>query len=278
MKWSWKLGRFAGVDTYVHASFLLLVGWAAWAAWAGAGTGLAVVLGLLFLVGVFGSVLLHELGHALAARRYGIRTRGITLLPIGGLAQLEGEPRTPKQELVIALAGPAVNFALAAALFVITSIVGMPSWGLLGSLMVANLSLGVFNLIPAFPMDGGRALRALVATRVGGPRATDIAVWIGKAAAIAFGIVGLFTNIMLTLVAVFVWFAASAEGKRSGDVYYGTRYGRDRTSHPWLHWRRDYRDDTSGTWGEPAHAYASHSDLLRHEEPRVVVIFGRRFL
>ena len=274
MRWSWKLGRFAGVDTYVHASFLLLVGWAAWAAWTGAGTGLAVVLGLLFLVGVFGSVLLHELGHALAAQRSGIRTRGITLLPIGGLAQLEGEPRTPKQELVIALAGPAVNFVLAAALFVVISIAGLPSWGLLSSLLVANLSLGLFNLIPAFPMDGGRALRALVATRVGGPRATEIAVQIGKVAAIAFGIVGLFTNLMLTLVAVFVWFAASAEGRRSADVYYGTRYGRDRTSRPWL-WRRADPDDP---WGERAPAYASHSDLLRRDEPHVVVIYGRRFL
>ena len=277
MKWSWKLGRFAGVDTYVHASFLLLVGWAAWAAWTGAGTGVAVVLGLLFLVGVFASVLLHELGHALAARRYGIRTLGITLLPIGGLAQLEGEPRTPKQELVIALAGPAVNFVLAAALFVVVSIAGLPSFGLLGSLLVANLSLGLFNLIPAFPMDGGRALRALVATRVGGPRATEIAVWIGKVAAIAFGIIGLFTNIMLTLVAVFVWFAASAEGRRSNDVYFGTRYGRDRVSRPWL-WRPAYDDIGSGSWVEPAHAYASRSDLLRPEAPPVVVIFGRRLL
>ena len=278
MKWSWRIGSLSGIAVYVHATFVLLLAWVGLDAYRSSQSASEAIGGVLFVLAVFGTVVLHELGHALAARRYGIRTRGITLLPIGGLAQLEGEPRTPKQELVIALAGPAVNFALAAALFVITSIVGMPSWGLLGSLMVANLSLGVFNLIPAFPMDGGRALRALVATRVGGPRATDIAVWIGKAAAIAFGIVGLITNIILTLVAVFVWFAASAEGKRSGDVYYGTRYGRDRTSHPWLHWRRDYRDDTSGTWGEPAHAYASHSDLLRHEEPRVVVIFGRRFL
>jgi Zn-dependent protease len=257
---------------------LLLVAWAVWAAWSGAGTALAVVLGLLFLVGVFGSVLLHELGHALAARRYGIRTRGITLLPIGGLAQLEGEPRTPKQELVIALAGPAVNFALAAGLFAITTVAGLPAWGLLGSLLVANLSLGLFNLIPAFPMDGGRALRAIVATRVGGPRATDIAVQIGKVAAIAFGIVGLFTNWMLTLVAVFVWFAASAEGKRSADVYYGSRFGRDRSSAGWSRWQRAYADDFSGSWVEPRPAYASHSDLLRPDPPNVVVIFGRRIL
>ena len=258
MRWSWKLGRFAGVDTHVHASFLLLVAWAAYAAWTGAGTGIAVVLGLLFLVGVFGSVLLHELGHALAARRYGIRTRGITLLPIGGIAQLEGEPRTPKQELVIALAGPAVNFVLAAGLFAVSALAGLPMWGLLGSLMIANLSLGLFNLIPAFPMDGGRALRAVVATRLGGPRATEIAVKIGKVAAIAFGIIGLFTNWMLTLIAVFIWFAASAEGRRSADVYRGSRYGRpERVTAPWWQWRR---------------AAASASSL-----PRVMIIMDRRF-
>jgi Zn-dependent protease len=258
MRWSWKLGRFAGVDTYVHASFLLLVGWAAWAAWSGAGTGLAVVLGLLFLGGVFGSVLLHEFGHALAARRYGIGTRSITLLPIGGLAQLEGEPRTPKQELVIALAGPAVNFAIAAVLFVFAGVAGLPTWGLLGSLMVANLSLGVFNLIPAFPMDGGRALRALVATRLGGPRATEIAVRVGKVAAIAFGIIGLFTNWMLVLIAMFVWFAAGAEGRRGADVYRGSRYGRPERVHaPWWGWRE---------------AAASASSL-----PRVMIVMDRRF-
>jgi Zn-dependent protease len=220
MKWSWKIGTFAGVDAYVHASFLLIVAWAAWAAFAGAGTVLAAVLGVVFLLGVFGSVLLHELGHALVARRYGIATRRIVLLPIGGIAQLEGEPKSPRQELAIALAGPAVNFAIAGGLFVLLGLFGAPGgFGLLGSLMLANVLLGLFNLVPAFPMDGGRALRALLATRVGRTRATDIAVKVGKVAAIAFGIIGLFTSWTLALIGLFVWFAASAEGRRSRPAY-----------------------------------------------------------
>lgn len=215
MKLSWKLGRFAGIDAYVHASFLLLVAWAAWAAYQGAGTGLAALLGVVFLLGVFGSVLLHEFGHALTARRYGIRTRRIVLWPMGGVAQLEENPQTPKQELVIALAGPAVNFAIAAALWAVVNVVGLPAYGLLASLMVANLTLGVFNLVPAFPMDGGRVLRAFLATRIGGRRATDIAVKIGKAAAVAFIIAGFFGNTVLMLVGAFVWFAAGAESRRN---------------------------------------------------------------
>ena len=215
MKWSWKLGRFAGIDAYVHTSFLLLVAWAAWAAYQGAGTGLAALLGVVFLVGVFGSVLLHEFGHALAARHYGIRTRRIVLWPMGGVAQLEDSPRSPKHELHIALAGPAVNFAIAAALWGVVNLVGLPTYGLLASLVVANLTLGLFNLVPAFPMDGGRVLRALLATRIGGRRATDIAVKIGKAAAVGFIVAGLFGNTVLILVGAFVWFAAGAESRRN---------------------------------------------------------------
>jgi Zn-dependent protease len=221
MKWSWKLGRFAGIDTHVHATFMLVVLWAAWAAYSGAGTGLAAALGVVFLLAVFGSVLLHELGHALMARRFGIATRRIVLLPIGGVAQLEGQPRTPRQELAIALAGPAVNLVIAATIFVVGAITGLSSYGLIGALMLANLGLAVFNLVPAFPMDGGRALRALLATRLGGARATEIAVRVGKTAAIMFGIVGLFISPILVLVAVFVWFAARAEGKLGRVVYGG---------------------------------------------------------
>ncbi len=217
MKWSWKLGRFAGIDAYVHASFLLLVAWAAWAAYQGAGTGLAALLGVVFLVGVFGSVLLHEFGHALAARHYGIQTRRIVLWPLGGVAQLEADPRTPKQELHIALAGPAVNFAIAAALWVVVNLLGLPAYGLLASLIVANLSLGLFNLVPAFPMDGGRILRAFLATRIGGRRATDIAVKIGKVAAASLIVAGFFGNTMLILVGAFVWFAAGAQSR--GNPY-----------------------------------------------------------
>jgi len=214
MKWSWKIGRFAGIDTFVHGTFLLLVGWAAWAAYSGAGTALAVLLGVGFLLAVFGSVLMHELGHALVARRYGIRTRRIILSPIGGLAQLEGMPSKPSQEVAVALAGPAVNFALAAALWVVGSIAGGPLlYGFIESLMWANVTLGLFNLVPAFPMDGGRALRAFLSQRMGNRSATEVAAFIGKAVAFAMAIVGLFTNWMLVAIAAFVWFAANQEVK-----------------------------------------------------------------
>ncbi len=210
MKWSFKLGRFAGIDTYVHATFLLLIGWAAWAAYSGAGTWLAVVLGVAFLLAVFGSVLLHELGHALMARRYGIRTRRIILSPIGGLAQLEGMPANPRHELAVALAGPAVNFALAGVLWLLGA-GASAGFGLLNGLMWANLTLGLFNLVPAFPMDGGRALRAFLATRMGDLDATEIAARVGKTAAVAMGVIGFFTNWVLVAIAAFVWFAANAE-------------------------------------------------------------------
>ncbi|MEM7158827.1 MAG: site-2 protease family protein [Myxococcota bacterium] len=218
MKWSWKLGRFAGIDTYVHASFLLLVAWSAWSAWSGAGSGLAVVLGVGFLLAVFASVLLHELGHALMARRFGIRTRRIVLSPIGGVAQLEGMPAAPRQELAVALAGPAVNFALAAGLWVLSPVfAGVPLLSsMVGGVMVANLVLGTFNLLPAFPMDGGRALRALLAERKGSTRATEIAARIGKGLALVMGLAGLWWGqYLLALVAAFVWFAADAELRHS---------------------------------------------------------------
>lgn len=210
MKWSYKLGRFAGIDTYVHATFLLLVGWAAWAAYSGAGTMMAVVLGVAFLLAVFGSVLLHELGHALMARRYGIRTRRIILSPIGGLAQLEGMPANPRHELAVALAGPAVNLVLAGVLWILGA-GATGGFGLLTGLMWANLTLGVFNLVPAFPMDGGRALRAFLATRTSDLNATEIAARVGKITAFAMGVIGLFTNWILLAIAIFVWFAANAE-------------------------------------------------------------------
>lgn len=214
MKWSWKIGRFAGIDTYVHATFLLLVGWAAWAAYSGAGTALAVALGVGFLLAVFASVLMHELGHALVARRYGIRTRRIILSPIGGLAQLEGMPSNPRHEMAVALAGPAVNFALALALWATGSLAGGPLMlGFIESLMWANVTLGLFNLVPAFPMDGGRALRAFLSSRMSNVRATELAVFIGKGFAIAMALVGLATNWVLVAIAAFVWFAANQELK-----------------------------------------------------------------
>lgn len=216
MKWSWSLGRVAGIEVRVHATFLLLLGLIAWMSWAAGGTVQAAAGGLLFLAAVFGSVLAHEFGHALAARRYGIATRDITLLPIGGVARLERMPERPLQELWVAVAGPLVNVGIAAALGLGLHLAGVASgglWqgGLVERLAWANLWLVGFNLVPAFPMDGGRVLRALLALRMDRVRATQLAARVGRAAAVLFGAAGLFVSPMLMVIAVFVWFGATQE-------------------------------------------------------------------
>ncbi len=220
MKWSFKLGRILGIDVYVHFTFLLLLGFIGLAHWM-AGRNLGAALGgVLFFASLFLCVLLHEYGHALAARRYGIGTRDITLLPIGGLARLERMPDKPLQELIVALAGPAVNVVIAggllAGLFLrsswqLPSEVSVTSGGFIERLLVVNVFLVLFNLLPAFPMDGGRVLRSLLAMWMDYARATSIAAAIGKAMAVLFGFVGLFSNPMLLLIALFVWIGATQE-------------------------------------------------------------------
>jgi Zn-dependent protease len=163
-------------------------------------------------------VLLHEFGHALTARRYGIVTRDIILLPIGGVARLQKMPEKPQQEIAVALAGPAVNLVIAAALFGILTLLGQPiaaqslTGGLLGVLLVINLWMLLFNLIPAFPMDGGRVLRAALAFRLPYARATRIAAGIGQGLALLFGLFGLWQNMPgLMFIALFVFLAAAEE-------------------------------------------------------------------
>jgi Zn-dependent protease/CBS domain-containing protein len=220
MKWSIHIGRLAGIPVYVHATFALLLGWIGIMHWTRSGDIGVVASGIIFIITLFGCVLLHELGHALAARRYGIRTRDITLLPIGGLARLEKMPDKPVQELVVALAGPAVNLVIAAALFVwllaTRSLVPVESLGITSGsfierLLVVNLMLVAFNLVPAFPMDGGRVLRALLAMRTDYARATRIAAGIGQGAAVMFGLIGLLLNPFLLLIALFIWIGAAQE-------------------------------------------------------------------
>ena len=193
MRWSLRLGSLFGIPVYLHMTFVLLLGVLGLVQLVQGGLG-AALFTMILVLAVFGSVLLHEFGHALAARHYGIGTRDITLLPIGGLARLNRMPTNPRHELWIALAGPAVNVAIAGVLGVWVSLFG---GAFFGRLMLINLALAAFNMLPAFPMDGGRVLRALLAQRMGRVPATDIAASIGKGLALVFGIVGLFFNPML---------------------------------------------------------------------------------
>lgn len=221
-RWSWNLGKLFGIEIRVHATFLILLLWVAMSH-VMAGHGLAMAAsGVAYIVCVFAIIVLHELGHALTARRFGIRTRDITLLPIGGMARLERMPSKPSEELLVAIAGPAVNVALAILLFGILlttggaqdfgrlSLVGGP---LLTKLMWTNIGLAVFNLVPAFPMDGGRVLRALLAMRTSYVRATDLAAMVGQGVALVFGLVGLFINPFLVFIALFVWIGAQGEAR-----------------------------------------------------------------
>jgi len=220
MRWSWKLAEVAGIAVYMHATFLLLIGWVALRYWSAEHSVAAVAAGVAFILALFGCVVLHEFGHALTARRYGIRTRDITLLPIGGIARLERMPEDPKQELWVALAGPAVNIVIAAALYgwmVMTASLeplnrlSVTSGPFLERLMYLNIFLVGFNLLPAFPMDGGRVLRALLATRMEYTRATQTAALIGQGMALAFGFAGLVGNPFLLFIAFFVWIGAGQE-------------------------------------------------------------------
>ncbi len=179
-----------------------------------------MVEGIAFILALFACVILHELGHALAARRYGIATKDITLLPMGGVARLERIPEEPRQEMVVALAGPAVNVVIAAILFIGLTLLG--GWQTVDTLsvgkgsfwerlMIVNIILVVFNLLPAFPMDGGRVLRAFLATRTDYASATRTAASVGQGMALLFGLLGLLYNPFLIFIALFVWIGAEQE-------------------------------------------------------------------
>lgn len=221
MKWSWRLGSIAGIALYVHWTFVILLAFVAVAHLLN-GESLEMALkGVGFVLAVFGCVLLHELGHALAARQFGIPTRDITLLPIGGLARLERMPEKPLQELWVAIAGPLVNVAIAIGLLIILEVwSGHPDVprdlvqdSLLAELFWVNVVLVLFNMLPAFPMDGGRVLRALLATQMDYVHATSIAATIGQFMAMIFGFVGLFYNPFLLFIAIFVYLGAQEEAQ-----------------------------------------------------------------
>lgn len=232
--WSFSIGRLFGSDLRVHATFFLLLAWIAAVAWIAAGP-VAALVNVAFILVLFGCVVAHEFGHALMARRYGIRTPDITLLPIGGMARLERMPERPSQEIAVALAGPAVNVAIFLLLVLVFRVdlrvetlaeIENPASGFMGRVALVNLMLVAFNMLPAFPMDGGRVFRAVLSIWMPRVQATRVAATAGQVMAFAFGFLGLFTgNPLLVLVAVFVFIAAGAESSFVAMQEFGRHTG-----------------------------------------------------
>lgn len=222
MKGKLRIGTVSGIGINVHWTLLVLLVWLfGMYLWRGATLG-AALAGVGLIACLFGCVVFHELGHSLTARQFGIHTRDITLYPFGGIAMLTGRQMKPAEELWVAIAGPAVNVGIAAFLFLLTSVLDAPRafdvvllpGGFLATLMWMNIGLAAFNMIPAFPMDGGRVLRAGLATRMRYDRATQIAVFLGVVIAAVFVIVGLFElNPALVFVGIFVFLGASQESR-----------------------------------------------------------------
>ena len=216
---SFKLFDVAGTAVRVHPTFFLLLAWIATVYWRKGGP-MEAVYGVIFIAILFVCVVLHEFGHIFMARRYGIMTPDVTLLPIGGVASLERMPEKPGQEIMVALAGPAVNLVIGALLLIplggqidfekLNKIQHAPI-DLLSQIAFANIALFVFNLIPAFPMDGGRVLRAVLAFKMDYARATRMAATIGQGLAVLFGVLGLLGNPFLILIALFIFMAAAGE-------------------------------------------------------------------
>ncbi|MFH5832717.1 site-2 protease family protein [Halalkalibaculum sp. DA384] len=226
MKGSLSLGRVKGIRIQVHWTFLLLIGWVVFLELSRGNDLAAIFWSIGFVMVLFGCVIAHELGHALTAARYGIGTRQITLLPIGGVASLESMPENPKEELLVAVAGPAVNLVIALLLYLVVpvgdfisqdpaqleeTLSAINAGNFLFYLFSANLMLVLFNIIPAFPMDGGRILRALLSMKMNRMQATQIAAWLGQMVALFFFLFGLLFNPILVLIGVFVFFGAQGE-------------------------------------------------------------------
>ncbi|KAB2882910.1 MAG: site-2 protease family protein [Pseudorhodoplanes sp.] len=219
MGWSLKFGSIAGTAIRIHITFILFLVWIFGASYASGGADVAWST-LLFLVLLFSCVLAHEFGHIFTARAFGVATPDVTLLPIGGVARLERIPEKPNEEFLIAIAGPLVNVAIAAILIAVAganlrtgSLAALDNTkiSMIDRLAAVNLFLALFNMIPAFPMDGGRVLRALLGIRLGFVRATEIAAFVGQGFAFLLGFIGLFFNPILIFIAIFVYLAAAAE-------------------------------------------------------------------
>lgn len=221
MKWSLRIARITGIDVYLHWTFIILLGWIGLStlATARAQEGGAAMFWSFMMLFIF--VLIHEFGHALMGRRFGVRTSSITLLPIGGVAAMERMPEKPREEFLVAAAGPAVNFVLAIIIASILFFTGKLQLapkhlfelgpGFLQNLLAINLVLFAFNLVPAFPMDGGRMLRALLSLKYDRAKATAIAARIGQFLAIGFVFLGLYFNIWLMFIGIFIYLGAGTE-------------------------------------------------------------------
>jgi Zn-dependent protease/predicted transcriptional regulator len=231
MSWSIKLFSVKGIEIRVHLTFILILIWAAsrWGMTMKGGT-TGALYGMLVILLLFVCVTIHELAHSLTAMRFGVKVRNITLLPIGGISQMEEMPKKPSEELRMSLAGPLSNFIIAAVLLLLSipfhfqaevsaarmsQVLGSVSWeGLLAYLITANIMLGVFNLLPAFPMDGGRVLRSLLAMRMDHAKATSVAAAAGQGLAWVMGLIGVLSGAWtLVIIAVFIYLGAGQEGR-----------------------------------------------------------------
>ncbi|MBL7860447.1 MAG: site-2 protease family protein [Cyclobacteriaceae bacterium] len=223
MKYKLFIGKISGIKIFVHWTFALLIAYVVYNdIKAGLGT-TEILWSVAFIFALFGCVTLHELGHSLTAQRYHIKTRDITLLPIGGVASLEAIPEKPKEELLITLAGPLVNVAIALILLpfvhwpdtteALQELSNVNGNNFIMSLLSVNVTLAVFNMIPAFPMDGGRILRALLAYKLDRVKATRIAAGIGQAVAVVFVILGFYGNPFLVFIGIFIFLGAQGEAR-----------------------------------------------------------------
>lgn len=276
---SWRIGQWFGIQVRLHITFLLLLLFVMMNAWGDSGSVLSVGLNLLLVASLFGFVVLHEYGHALMARRFGIHTREITLYPIGGVAMLERMPESPRQQMLIALAGPAVNFAVALLLAVLMLLGGVPfgdGESLLSEvgsvLLAANLTMGLFNLIPALPMDGGRVLRAFLQLRTSPWQATRWSARIARAIAVLMGLYALWppTQMMLLFIAGFVWMAAGAEERAARRAHYMRSgvVGNWRRAVPHAYGAAPPEEEPAPAAGEgPVRARAYVTDAYRTPDP-----------
>ncbi len=228
MRGSYKIARLAGIDVKVHWTFLILLAWFFFSYYRETQLLESGLYGVGFVLAVFACVIAHEYGHALVARHFGVRTRDITMLPIGGLASLERIPEKPSEELLVALAGPAVNLVIAAGLYLYLALTGqllniltysetvsrLDPIFFAENLFAVNLLLVLFNMIPAFPMDGGRVLRALLAMRWDRAKATRLAAGLGRTLAVAFVFLGFFYSFWLVFIGLFVYLGALNENRQ----------------------------------------------------------------